>query len=187
MSFASSMAGRSYANSAGGGYSNASTTAGGGMSYGTMAGIGAIGSTISSLSGIYMQGVQNEIAGYNRDIERYRAKTNAAIAKVQGKQTALALNNAFNKTMASNAVLSAAQMRRGGSVTQIANAAEDQYNWDLDFADMSNKIQEIGLDALASYKQYTPSMGETMAGGVGKAMAPLQSYTQNMSLIGGIK
>ena len=30
-------------------------------------------------------------------------------------------------------------------------------------------------------------MGETMAGGVGKAMAPLQSYTQNMSLIGGIK
>jgi hypothetical protein len=53
---------------------------------------------------------------------------------MNAKNTALKLNEDYNKQMASNMVIAAAQNRRGGSVQGMASAAESEYEWDLAYA-----------------------------------------------------
>lgn len=74
-------------------------------------------------------------------------KAQGRIAGLQADYTAANLKREFNRTMASNAVIAAAQGRSGGSVEQIASAAEAQYNWDADFSQLSAEYQELGINA----------------------------------------
>lgn len=108
--------------------------------------------TISTISGI-SSGISSIGASLARsaafDVQKINAQTNSMIAELQGKADVLSLKRQFNKAMASNAVIGAAQGRRGGSVAQIASAAESQYNWDANFVKMQADMQISGFDAQA--------------------------------------
>ena len=165
MSFASSMAGRSYANSAGasashytGGVNSVSSAGSSGISAG-----GALmaGSAILGASQAYF-GAKAAQSQYNikriqvesqYNIKRIQAKKQKRIAQFNGKITTMNMTQAFNKSRASDVVMAAAQNRRGGSVAAIASASEAQYNWDLDLAAMGTKLEEMGYQAnAANYK-----------------------------------
>lgn len=86
----------------------------------------------------------------NSELSALRAKTQkssaqlaASRARLQGKLQVIGMRSNFNKTMATNAVIAAAQGRSGGSVAQIASAAEKQLDWDIDLAKMDSEIQAI--------------------------------------------
>lgn len=65
------------------------------------------------------------------------AESRARTIELQAKADALKLHSMYNKTQASNAVMAAAQGRRGGSVSQIADSASRQFKWDLAFRQLS--------------------------------------------------
>lgn len=99
-------------------------------------------------------------------IQQIQAKTMEYQAKVQAKADIMQLQTQFNRVMANNAVMAAAQGRRGGSVEQIAKAAEAKFNWDKDFTKLSSEIQSGGYKAQA--EQYalaanTASTGKDVA------------------------
>ncbi len=124
------------------------------------------------------------IAGsYGAKAQKYQAETNAKIAKMQGKNVALSLSQEYNKSRASDVVMAAAQNRRGGSVEGIARASEQQYNWDVDYAEMSANLQESGLEAQA--KQYDIASKQTLLGGALGAVAQGANYYDTMGKIGG--
>jgi len=80
-------------------------------------------------------------------IQKANAKVQSAQASMQGALYGMQLEAKFNKAMASDAVMAASQHRRGGSVQAIAQAATKQFNWDMDFAEMSTEIQMMGAEA----------------------------------------
>ncbi len=136
---------------------NAST----GMSASAMAGITGAASGISSLGGAYAQKL-------SYDIQAIQSKTAAARARLQGNVDALELTKNFNKTQASNAVMAAAQGRKGGSVDAIASAAESQLNWDATFMKLTNDITyQQQMSKASGYKSaglISMGMGTASAG-----------------------
>lgn len=147
------------------------------MTPSTGAGIGSIGSAISGIGSAYAQKAQY-------DIEAMNAKANARVAKIQGEADSLQLLKDFNKTMASNAVISAAQGRSGGSVTQIAQAAEAQYNWDSDFTKLSAQIQSSGYIAQAEQKKIAGKQA-FIGGSLSSIGGSTQQYGTSLYKIGG--
>ncbi len=73
-------------------------------------------------------------------------KVHAKQAELQGAVYGMQLTQSFNKSMASDVVMAASQNRRGGSVAAIASASESQFNWDIDFAELSTEIKMTGLE-----------------------------------------
>lgn len=116
----------------------------------------AIGSTISGIGSAYAQ-------SQSYKIKKYQAQTRAKMAKMEGEASALMLQQQFNKQMASNAVMAAAQGRSGGSVEGIATAAAQQLNWDQDFTKLSAEIEESGYQAQA--RQYGMAASSSLLGG----------------------
>lgn len=82
-------------------------------------------------------------------VQEYKYETESKLAKMSGNFRSMQLQRDFNNTMASNAVMAAAQGRRGGSVEAIGSAAESQLNWDMEFSELSRDIQTKGLDSMA--------------------------------------
>ena len=116
----------------------------------------SIGSVISGIGGAYAQ-------SQSYQIKKYQAQTRAKIAKMEGEAAALQMQQQFNKQMASNAVMAAAQGRSGGSVEQIGMAAQQQYNWDADFTKLSAQIEESGHRSQAT--QYGRAASTSLIGG----------------------
>ena len=112
-------------------------------------GVSAIGSAWASSSAYKVKEIETEMA--------------ARAAKLQGAADILSLQQNFNKTMASNAVMGAAQGRRGGSVDAVASAAEAKFNWDSDFTEISANIRANGYDAQAA--QYDIAASQAFIGG----------------------
>ncbi len=145
----------------------------------------AAGLALASLAGSAASNILGSISGYyGAKAQKYQAETSAKLAKMQGKNTALNLSQDYNRARASDVVMAAAQNRRGGSVAGIARAAEEQYVWDVDFADFSAKLQEMGYQSQAT--QYGLAAKQTLLGGTIGAIggAGLTAYS-NMSAIGG--
>ena len=71
----------------------------------------------------------------------------AKVSEMEGKAYGMNLQADFNKAMASDAVIAASQMRKGGSVTAISDAAERQFNWDIDYAKFATDIKMKGYNA----------------------------------------
>ncbi len=137
---------------------------------------------LAAMAGTKMLG--SIAASNSMKVQKYQAETRAKIAKLNGKATALNLTNDFNKSMASDAVIAAAQGRSGGSVAGIARAAEAQYNWDVDFAELSAQIQESGYTAQAT--QYGMASKQTLLGGaLGAIGGAATTYYDTMGKIGG--
>lgn len=132
------------------------------MDFKTASVIGGISSGVASIGASIARS-----AAY--DVERINAKTNAKIAALQGKADVLSLKRQFNKSMASNAVIGAAQGRRGGSVAQIASAAESQFNWDANFVKMQADMQESGFNAQA--EQLKIASDSALVGGTLKSIS----------------
>ena len=106
-------------------------------------------------------------------IQKANAKVLSAQAKMQGALYGMKLESNFNKSMASDAVIAASQHRRGGSVAAISQAATKQFNWDMDFAEMSTEIQMMGYDAnIASLDS-----AQNAAFGEGLLNAGISAYT----------
>ena len=107
-------------------------------------------------------------------IQRANAGVAAAQAKLNGQVYGMQLEANFNRAMASDVVMAASQHRRGGSVQAIAQAATKQFNWDLDFAEMSTEIQMLGANAnLAALDSATSS-----AMSQGLLNAGIRGYTE---------
>lgn len=140
----------------------------------------AIGSGIGSMiTGIGSAFAKSE--GYK--VQKYQAETRAKIAKMQGKADALQLQRQFNQTMASNTVMAAAQGRSGGSVEGISRAAQQQFNWDADFTQLSAQIEESGYRAQAS--QYGTAASTALIGGAAGAISGgLQDIGKSLYQIG---
>jgi len=98
------------------------------------------------MAAVQLIGKANQKASQLR-IQKANAKTQAAQASLNGAVYGMQLEANFNKSMASDVVMAASQHRRGGSVEAIAQAATKQFNWDMDFANMSTEIQMMGLNA----------------------------------------
>ena len=102
---------------------------------------------------------------------------------MQGEADALQLQRQFNQTMASNTVMAAAQGRSGGSVEGIAQAAEQQYNWDADFTKLSAQLQESGYQSQA--QQYGNAASSALVGGsLGAITGGFQQMGQSLYTIG---
>ena len=135
-----------------------------------------IGSVISGIGGAFAD-------SQSYKIKKYQAQTRAKIAKMQGEADSLMLQRQFNKTMASNTVMAAAQGRSGGSVEGIAQAAEQQYNWDADFTKLSAQLQESGYQSQA--QQYGNAASSALVGGsLGAITGGFQQMGQSLYTIG---
>lgn len=91
------------------------------------------------------KGYESQALAYN--MKARGLKHGQRIAKLQGKITALNLNTHFNDAMANQVVMNAAQGRRGATVESLASSAEKQYNWDLDYSELSTQYEIHGLKA----------------------------------------
>jgi len=142
----------------------------------TYATISGIGSIAAGIGGAFAKSAQY-------DVQKYQAKVNAKIAKMQGEADALNLQRQFNKTMASNVVMAAAQGRSGESVAGIARAGEEQLRWDADFARLSAQIQEQGYKAQAT--QYGAASSTALIGGsLGAISGGLTTMGKSLYTIG---
>lgn len=86
---------------------------------------------------------------YQYKTQQFKYETDAKLAKMNSNNVALQLSRQFNNTMASNAVIAAAQGRKGPTVEAVGRAAEAQYNWDVDFTELSRDIQARGIESMA--------------------------------------
>ena len=137
--------------------------------------IGGISSGMQTLSSGFQQ-----FSSYK--IQAYQASVSAEIAKLNAKKTSLSLSSAYNKRAASDAVKSAAQNRRGGSVQAIADAGSDALKWDMDFAEASGDIAYS--NRLAEQKSYNTASLVSGISGVGSAAADgYKSYMKEKSLL----
>lgn len=122
-----------------------------GLTTPTAGGMSAAG--YASIAGVGIQLAQSffgaKAAASEAKITQYKYEVDSKLAKMNSNKVALELTRQFNNTMASNAVMAAAQGRRGGSVDAIGRAATAGYNWDINFAELSRDIQTKGLDAMA--------------------------------------
>ena len=124
-------------------------------------------------------------------ISAIQSKTAAAQAKMEGNYQAMEMQASFNQTMASNAVMSAAQGRSGGSVAGIARASESQLQWDLDFTKLSSDIKEGGYEAQAamtkaSANPYEGASSMALIGGISNAVVGSgMQISQSLYKIGG--
>ena len=91
-----------------------------------------------------------KVAAAGHKVQQFKYETDSKLAKMNSNNVALQLSRQFNNTMASNAVMAAAQGRSGATVEAVGRAAEAQYNWDMDFAELSRDIQTRGIDAMAT-------------------------------------
>lgn len=114
-------------------------------SAGMGAGMGAAGVAIQVAQSYFGA----KAAASEAKITQYKYEVDSKLAKMNSNKIALDLTRQFNNTMASNAVIAAAQGRSGGSVEAIGRAATAGYNWDVDFAELSRDIQTKGLDSMA--------------------------------------
>jgi len=96
----------------------------------------------------------------------------------------LQLQRDFNKTMASNAVLSVAQGRSGATVTAIGEAAEAQLNWDKDFTRLNTVSQVMGYMAQAEQADIAASAKKTV-GTLSAIGSGLSSAGTSLYSIGG--
>jgi len=119
-----------------------------------MASAGTIAGGVLGVASAYTsyQGQLQQAKGYEAQAVSYTMKARSlkaakSSAKLNGKITALNLNTYFNDTMANQAVMNAAQGRRGATVEAIASAAETQYNWDLDYSELSTEYEIHGIEA----------------------------------------
>ena len=140
---------------------------------------------VLTLAGMAASSMIGSIAASNSmKAQKYQSETRAKIAKMNGKATALNLTEDYNRGRASDIVMAAAQGRSGGSVAGIARAAEAQYNWDVDFAELSAQIQETGHTAQA--QQYGVASTQTLLGGAMKSFGGAAlNYYDTMGKIGG--
>ena len=81
--------------------------------------------------------------------------------------------------IASNAVMAAAQGRRGPTVTAVGSAAQAQYNWDVEFSELSRDIQTKGLDsmALSASKAAQTTSDSAMSSMLGSAISSYAQYS----------
>mgnify|MGYP000503973946 FL=1 len=136
----------------------------------------SIGSVVSGIGGAFAE-------SQSYKIKKYQAQTRAKISKMQGEADSLMLQRQFNKTMASNTVMAAAQGRSGGSVEGIATAAQQQLNWDQDFTKLSAEIEEKGYQAQAT--QYGKAAGASLIGGsLGAVTGGYMDYQKSLYKIG---
>lgn len=125
---------------------------------------------IASLAAQGVSQINSSIAqSASYKIQEINSRVQAKHAETQGKAAALDLTVQFNKMMASNAVMSAAQGRSGGSVEAVASAAEAQYEWDMDYTALSSEIQKSGYDAQAA--QYKLASKSALVGGTISALS----------------
>ena len=144
---------------------------------GTLGVISGVGSAIAGIGSAYAQSTQYKI-------QEMQARTNEALSKMQGNKASLDLLKDFNKTMASNAVISAAQGRTGPTVSAVSSAAESQYNWDSDFTKLSSDIEAKGYSAQA--KQYDIASTTSLIGGALSSIGGASSNVgYNLYSIGG--
>ena len=143
----------------------------------TLAGAGAIGSAITGIASSFAQSSQYKV-------QQIQARSRARVAKMQGEADALQLQQRFNQTMASNAVMAAAQGRSGASVEAIAGAAERQYNWDADFTKLSAEIQAGGYEAQAAQYGIAGGGMATLGSAAGAVQKATQSYATSLYKIG---
>jgi len=115
-------------------------------------------------------------------IQAAQAKTAASIAKMNATSTAYTLERNFNQRMASNAVISASQGRRGGSVTAIANAAQAELNWDLEFTKLGGDLSY--MNRLAEVTSYETAATTAQTTGYASAALSLLSSQQKYKQIG---
>ena len=80
---------------------------------------------------------QNESA---LKIKQYETKTNAEIAKMNASMKALNLTQAYNDSMATNAVIGASQGRSGPSIQGIYSAAGQELNWDIEYNKLGTNL-----------------------------------------------
>lgn len=127
----------------------------------------------AAAAGVGLQVAQSyfgaKAAASEAKITQYKYEVDSKLAKMNSNKIALDLTRQFNNTMASNAVIAAAQGRSGGSVEAIGRAATAGYNWDIDFAELSRDIQTKGLDSMAlgakqASKEYQKSAIPSMLG-----------------------
>lgn len=136
----------------------------------------AVGSVISGIGGAYAE-------SQSYKIKKYQAQTRAKIAKMEGEASSLMLQRQFNKQMASDVVMAAAQGRSGPSVTGIARAAAQQLNWDQDFTKLSAEIEEKGYQSQVA--QYGRAAGAALLGGtLGKITGGMMDYQKSLYAIG---
>lgn len=110
--------------------------------------VGNLAHGLTAIGSAYLGYQQRKMATEDRAssyrIKAIQASVKAQQAKLQGKADILQMQTKFNRTMASNVVMSAAQMRSGGSVEAMASAAKEQFNWDVDFTELSAEIEATG-------------------------------------------
>ncbi len=136
----------------------------------------AIGSAITGIGSAFAD-------SQSYKIKKYQSQTNAKIAKMKGEADSLQLQRQFNKTMASNAVMAAAQGRRGVSVEGVAQAAQQQLNWDQDFTKLSAEIEESGYQSQAA--QYGKAASASLLGGsIGAITGAGMDYQKSLYTIG---
>jgi len=138
---------------------------------------GAIGSVLTGIGSSFAQSSQYKI-------QEMQSRTMAKVAKLEGEAQALQLHHRYNKTMASNVVMAAAQGRSGASVEAMAGAARQQFNWDADFTRLAADIEAHGHQSQAA--QYGIAAESAMMGGSLSAIqGGLQQYATSLYKIGG--
>ena len=163
---------------------------------GITSGITAIGSAYAQYASYQIQEIQtdsqNRIAAMQYEMDAKQAEVSvqrtelaAYQSSIQGKYDVLQMQQSLNKTLASNAVMSAAQNRTGGSAAAISSAATAEFNWDKDFTELSSSITQ------GDYNQEIIQGKLNVSGNRSQADMSRVAYNPyggaaSMSLIGGI-
>ena len=119
----------------------------------------------SIISGIGQAKVQES----EQKIAEMNARVQAKAAEMQGNLAGLRLSQEYNKQAGQNAVIAAAQGRRGGSVQAMSMAAKSELDWDKEFLALSTQIQVSGYQSQAEQhalaaKAAKSSIYSTLAG-----------------------
>ena len=116
----------------------------------------AIAAIVAGVASVAGSAISTYKAGQaNQGLYKDRARTNeesARLIELQGGEDSLNRIKSFNNTMASNAVMAAAQGRSSGSgsIDAMAKESVSQYEWDRDYSELSTEYETRGADIAAS-------------------------------------
>ncbi len=96
--------------------------------------------------------IRNKTNQSQFELQKSIARTQGKIAEFNAKTFSLGLTEDYNRQMASDVVVAAAQNRRGATVQSMANSAEDQLAWDISYAELEGQMQASGknIEAMAA-------------------------------------
>ena len=129
---------------------------------------------------IQMVGAANQADSQAR-ISVAESKVNAEMAKLNAKSTSLGLISKYNESQARNAVVSASQGRRGGSVTAISEAAKSGLDWDLEYAKLNGDLNYMNRVAEGDSARRAGDVAMSSAYATG-AMSLFNDYQKNSSI-----